>query len=95
VPRMDSDVFGTLRVDLDDVRKLELRYNRRTPGKADLFVEYVRGRIKAFEVDRFLIERLLEQLERGCETSASTTCSTPAPRCCSRRARIRSSFRSV
>jgi len=51
------------RVNLDDVRNLELRYTRRAPGKADLLVEYVGGRIKVFEVDRFWIERLLEQLE--------------------------------
>jgi hypothetical protein len=48
---------------LDDVRKLELRYSRTTLGKADLVVEFVGGRIKVFEEDRFLIERLLEQLE--------------------------------
>jgi hypothetical protein len=29
----------------------------------DLAVEYVGGRIKVFEVDRFLIEQFLEQLE--------------------------------
>jgi len=29
----------------------------------NLYVEYVGGRIKVFEVDRYLIERLLEQLE--------------------------------
>ena len=60
---MDNDIFGTFGMDLDDVRKLELTYSRRTPGKANLFVEYVGGRVKVFEVDRFLIERLLEQLE--------------------------------
>jgi hypothetical protein len=48
---------------LSDVRKLELRYSGRTPGRADLFVEYVGGRIEVFEVDRFLVERLLEHLE--------------------------------
>jgi hypothetical protein len=50
-------------VNVDDVCKLELRYRRTTPGKADLVVEFIGGRIKVFEVDRFLIERLLEQLE--------------------------------
>ena len=50
-------------VNLDDVRKLALRFSRRVPGKADLFVEYAGGRIKVFEVDRFLIEQLLKQLE--------------------------------
>ena len=38
------------RVNLDDVRKLELRYTRITRSKADL-VEYVGGRIKVFGVD--------------------------------------------
>ncbi len=52
-----------LSVNLDNVRKLELGYTRRAPGKADLFIEYAGGRIKVFEVDRFLLERLLEQLE--------------------------------
>jgi hypothetical protein len=47
---------------MDAIRKLELRYRYATPGRADL-VEFVGGRIKVFEVDRFLIERLLEQLE--------------------------------
>jgi len=50
-------------VHMDAVRKLELRYRYTTLGKADLVVEFVGGRIKVFEVDRFLIERLLEQLE--------------------------------
>jgi hypothetical protein len=69
-PSSPEDSCG---VNLDDVRKLELRYSRRTPGKADLFVEYVGGRIKVFEVDRFLIERLLEQLEdRTSEKPPST-----------------------
>jgi len=40
-----------------DVRKLKLRYSRRTPGKVKLVIEYVGGRLKVFEVDRFLIER--------------------------------------
>jgi hypothetical protein len=48
---------------LDDVSKLELRYISTRPGKADLCVKYVGGQIKVFEVDRFFIERLLEQLE--------------------------------
>ena len=60
---MDTSSLGRLRAALDDVRRLELRYSRKAPGEADLFVEYVGGRIKVFEVDRFLIERLLEHLE--------------------------------
>ncbi len=62
-PRMDEDLPGLLRVDLEDVRKLEMRYSRAQPDKMDLSVEYVGGRIKVFEVDKHLIERLLEQLE--------------------------------
>jgi hypothetical protein len=52
------------RVSLDDVRNLELRYTRARPGMIELTVEYVGGRVKVFEVDRFLIERLLEHLEQ-------------------------------
>jgi hypothetical protein len=61
-PRMDENLPGLLRVDLEDVRKLELRYSRAHPDKMDLSVEYVGGRITVFEVDRVLIESLLEQL---------------------------------
>jgi hypothetical protein len=59
------DIFPEDRrsVNLDAVRKLELRYSRARPDKMDLAVEYVGGWIKVFEVDRFLIEQLLEQLE--------------------------------
>ena len=52
-----------MHVDLEDVRHLELRYSRAHPEKMNLFVESVDGRTKVFEVDRYLIERLLEQLE--------------------------------
>jgi hypothetical protein len=62
-PRMDHGSPGELPVNLDDVRNLELRYSRAQPDKMNLFVEYVDGQIKVFEVDRYLIERLLEQLE--------------------------------
>jgi hypothetical protein len=62
-PRRDSNIPGKSRVNLDDVRSLELRYGRGRPDKIDLAVEYVGGRIKVFEVDRYLIDRLLEQLE--------------------------------
>ncbi len=48
---------------MEDVRHLTLRYSHARPDKVDLSVEYVGGRIKVFEVDRYLIERLLEQLE--------------------------------
>jgi len=52
-----------LHVNLEDVRHLELRYSRAQPEKMNLSVEYVGGRIKVFEVNRYLIERLLERLE--------------------------------
>ena len=64
-PRMPDDVPSPLRVDLQDVRRLEISYSRARPDKADLAVEYVGGRVKVFVVDRFLIERVLEQLEYG------------------------------
>jgi hypothetical protein len=48
---------------LDDVRKLQISYNRHRPGAVTCFVEYVGGRIEVFEADRFLIERLLEYLK--------------------------------
>jgi len=60
---MNHGIPGELRVNLADVRKLELRYSRAQPEKMNLFVEYVGARIKVYEVDRYLIERLLEQLE--------------------------------
>jgi len=40
-----------------------MRYSRARPDRPELVVEYVGGRIMVYEVDRFLIERLLEQLE--------------------------------
>jgi hypothetical protein len=45
------------------VRSLEMRYSRARPDKIELAVEYVGGRIRVYEVDRYLIERLLEQLQ--------------------------------
>jgi hypothetical protein len=63
--RKDNNIQGKSRVNLDDVRRLELRYGRGRSDKIDLAVEYVGGRIKVFEVDRHMIERLLEQLEDG------------------------------
>ena len=60
---MDSDLPEELHVDLDDVRNLVMRYSRARPERIELAVEYEGGRIRVYEVDRFLIERLLEQLE--------------------------------
>jgi hypothetical protein len=48
---------------LENVRKLEIVYNRHHPGEGYCVVEYVGGRVEVFEVDRYLIERLLEHLE--------------------------------
>jgi hypothetical protein len=62
---MHNDVPGPFRVDLQDVRRLEIRYSRARPDKADLAVEYIGGQVRVFVVDRSLIERLLEQLEYG------------------------------
>jgi len=62
---MHDAVPGPLRVDLHEVRRMEISYSRARPDKADLAVEYVGGRVRVFVVDKFLIERLLEQLEYG------------------------------
>jgi hypothetical protein len=48
---------------LEDVRNFQIRYSRLRPGAGTCFVKYVGGRIKVYEVDRFLIEHLLEHLE--------------------------------
>jgi hypothetical protein len=61
--RRGDGIPGELHVNLEDVRKLELRYSRAQPEKMNLYVEYVGGRIKVYEVDRVLIDRLLEHLE--------------------------------
>jgi hypothetical protein len=60
---MDNGFPEVQHVDLDDIRHLEIRYSRARPDKIELAVEYVGGRIRVYEVDRFLIERLLEQLQ--------------------------------
>jgi hypothetical protein len=60
---MHDDVPDPFHVDLQDVRRLEIRYSRARPEKVDLAVEYVGGRVRVFVVDRVLIERLLEQLD--------------------------------
>jgi hypothetical protein len=60
---MDNGFPEVLHVDLDDIRHLEMRYSRARPDRVELAVEYVGGRIRVYEVDRFLIERLLEQLQ--------------------------------
>jgi hypothetical protein len=61
---LDSDFPEQLHLDLlEDVRKLQITYSRLRPGAGTCFVEYGGGRIRVYEVDRFLIERLLEHLE--------------------------------
>jgi hypothetical protein len=60
---MGGDLPEELHVDLNDVRNLVMRYSRARPDRIELAVEYVGGRVRVYEVDRFLIERLLEQLE--------------------------------
>ena len=62
--RMDNGFPEQLHVDLlDDVRKLQITYSRIRPGAGTCFIELVGGRIRVYEVDRFLIEHLLEHLE--------------------------------
>jgi hypothetical protein len=61
---MDSNFPEESHVDLlDDVRKLQITYSRLRPGAGTCFVEHADSRLEVFEVDRFLIECLLEYLE--------------------------------
>ena len=61
---MDNVSLEQLHVDLlDDVRNLQITYSRLRPGAGTCFVEYAGGRIRVYEVDRFLIEHLLKHLE--------------------------------
>jgi hypothetical protein len=46
------------------VRNLQPRYSRIRPERIELAVVCLDGRVKVFEVDRLLIERLLEHLEQ-------------------------------
>jgi len=39
-------------------------FARLQAGEGTCFVEYVGGQVRAFEVDRFLVERLIEHLEQ-------------------------------
>ena len=48
--RCSVNVDDVRSVNVDAVCKLELRYRRTTPGKAELVVEFIGGRIKVFEV---------------------------------------------
>jgi hypothetical protein len=48
---------------LDEVRTLQITYSRLRSGEGICFVEQVGGRMRVYEVDRFLIEHLLEHLE--------------------------------
>jgi hypothetical protein len=61
---MDNDSPEQLHVDLlEDVRKIQITYSCLRPGAGTCFVEHVGGRIRVYEVDRFLIEHLVEHLE--------------------------------
>ena len=60
--RMDNVSPEQRHVDLlEDARKLQITCSRLRPGTC--FVERVGGRIRVYEVDRILIEHLLEHLE--------------------------------
>ena len=50
--RRGHGIPGEVHGNLEDVRRLELRYSRAQPEKMNLYVEYVSGRIKVYEVDR-------------------------------------------
>jgi hypothetical protein len=62
--RINNGFPEELQVDLlDDVRKLQITYSRIRPWTGTCFLELVGGRIRVYEVARFLIEHLLEHLE--------------------------------
>ena len=62
--RVDNVTTEQPHVDrLDDVRNLQITYSRLKPGEGICFVEHAGGRVKVYEVDRFLIEHVLEHLE--------------------------------
>jgi hypothetical protein len=61
-PRDQDELPGTRYASLEDVRRLEIAYSRVRPGEGACFVEYVGGRVEVLEVDRYLIEHLLEHL---------------------------------
>ena len=64
--RMDNVSPEQRHVDLlEDIRKLQITYSRLRPGAGTCFVERAGGRIRVYEVDRFLIEHLLEHLEHS------------------------------
>jgi len=61
-PRMDDLPYESI-LGLENVRKLEITYNRRHPWAGVCVVEYVGGRIELSEMDRYLIEQILEHLQ--------------------------------
>ena len=86
----DSGFPEELHVDLDEFRNLVMKYSCAKPDRIELAVEYVGGRIKVYEVYRFLIECLLQQLEyrahdlyvtRFPTTRPTTSLPTPVRRC--------------
>jgi hypothetical protein len=64
-PAMDNGGFHEEpRVDLlNDVCNLQITYSRLRPGAGRCFLEHSGGRIEVFEVDRFLLEHLLQHLD--------------------------------
>jgi hypothetical protein len=61
---IDNDSLEEAHVDLlDDVRRLHITYSRLKPSAGTCFVEHRGGLVEVFEVDRFLIEHLLQHLE--------------------------------
>jgi len=62
--RMDNGFPEQRHVDLiDDVSKLQIAYSHTRPGTGTCFIEDAGRRIKVYEVDRFLLEHLLEHLK--------------------------------
>jgi hypothetical protein len=63
--RLDRGSPESPHVDLlDGVRNLQIIYSRLRPGEGTCFVEHVGGRVEVYQVDRFLIEHLLDHLEQ-------------------------------
>lgn len=58
-----DDLPYEARSGLENVRKLEIIYKHRHPGEGTCVVEYVGGQVELFEVNRFLLEQLLEHLK--------------------------------
>ena len=77
---MDDDLHASFRVDLKDVRSLEISYSRARPDKADLAVEYVGGWVKAFVVDKYSSSTGRLDPRRGLAHRSSTSENTASSR---------------